>query len=140
MPKYNVSFPFIDFPRSTSYGAYISQLVRFVRVSSHAFIYAFFLARYIAVVSILSICLVCDSNIVATCPSIPAARFAFRFCFIRFVLLLVVVLFGEPKQNQGRGLVNCKLVLSPTSRNFFPGCSKTAFLFWFLGDFRCGVL
>ena len=62
-------------------------------------LYAFFLARYIAVVSIVSI--VCDSSIVATCLSIPAACFAFRLCFIRFVLLFVVVLSGEPKQNQG---------------------------------------
>ena len=44
-----------------------------------------FLARLIVVVSIVSICFVCDSSIVATCPSIPAARFAFCLCFIRFV-------------------------------------------------------
>ena len=32
-----VSFPFldVDVPRSTSYGVYISQLIRFVRASSH---------------------------------------------------------------------------------------------------------
>ena len=32
-----VKFPFWDgnFPRSTSYGVYISQLIRFARVSSH---------------------------------------------------------------------------------------------------------
>ena len=32
-----VNFPFldVDVPRSTSYGVYISQLIRFVRVSSH---------------------------------------------------------------------------------------------------------
>ena len=31
-----VNFPFLDdVPRSTSYGAYISQLIRFARVSSH---------------------------------------------------------------------------------------------------------
>ena len=32
-----VNFPFLDgdFPRSTSYGVYISQLIRFARVSSH---------------------------------------------------------------------------------------------------------
>ena len=52
--------------------------------------------------SIVSICLVCDTSIVATCPSKPAARFAFRLCFIRFVLLFVVVLSGKPKQNQGQ--------------------------------------
>ena len=62
-------------------------------------LYAFFLTRHIAVVSIVSICLVCDSSIVATCPSIPAARFAFHLCFICFVFLFEVVLSGEPKQN-----------------------------------------
>ena len=33
----NVDFPFLDgnVPRSTSYGVYISQLIRFARVSSH---------------------------------------------------------------------------------------------------------
>ena len=33
----NVNFPFLDgdSPRSTSYGVYISQLIRFARVSSH---------------------------------------------------------------------------------------------------------
>ena len=32
-----VNFPFLDgdVPRSTSYGIYISQLIRFARVSSH---------------------------------------------------------------------------------------------------------
>ena len=32
-----VNFPFLDgdIPRSTSYGDYISQLIRFARVSSH---------------------------------------------------------------------------------------------------------
>ena len=54
--------------------------------------------------------LVCDSSIVATWPSKPAARFAFRLCFILFILLFEVVLSGEPKQNQGRGLVDRKLV------------------------------
>ena len=47
--------------------------------------YSFFLARLIAVASTVNTCLVCNSSIVATCPSIPAARFAFRlfcsFCF-----------------------------------------------------------
>ena len=32
-----VNFPFLDgiVPRSTSYGVYISQIIRFARVSSH---------------------------------------------------------------------------------------------------------
>ena len=70
----------------------------------------FFLARYTVVVSM---CLVCDSSIVATCLSIPASHFAFRLCFIRFVKLFVVGLSGEPEQNQGRGLVDRKLVQAP---------------------------
>ena len=34
---YVVNFPFVDgdVPRSTSYGVYISQLIRFARASSH---------------------------------------------------------------------------------------------------------
>ena len=62
-----------------------------------------YLARFIAVVSIMFICLVCDSSIVATCPSSPAAGFAFCLYVIRFVLFLlfVVVLSGEPERNQG---------------------------------------
>ena len=36
-PSELVNFPFldVDVPRSTSYGVYISQLIRFARVSSH---------------------------------------------------------------------------------------------------------
>ena len=65
------------------------------------------LARFVAVMSIY---IVCDFSIVAACPSVPAVRFAFCLCFIRFV---VVVLSGEPKQNKGRGLVDRKLVQAP---------------------------
>ena len=47
--------------------------------------FLFFLARLIAVAATVYTYLVCNSSIVATCPSIPAARFAFRlfysFCF-----------------------------------------------------------
>ena len=53
----------------------------------------------------MSVCLVCDFSIVATCPSMPAARFAFCLCIIRFVF----VLSGESEQNEGRG----KLVQAP---------------------------
>ena len=83
--------------------------------------------------------IVCDSSIVATCTSIRAARFAFRLCFIHFVLLFVVVLSGEPKQNQGRGLVDRKLVQAPPPprSNFIAGRPKAALLFWFFGGFRC---
>ena len=58
-----------------------------------------------------------------------------------FVLLFVVVLSGEPKQNQVQRLVDRKLVEAPPpSSNFIAGRPKAALLFWFLGDFRCGVL
>ena len=43
----------------------------------------------------------------------------------------------EPRQNQGRGLVDHKLVKAPS--NFIAGSPKAALLFWFFGGFRCGV-
>ena len=85
----------------------------------------------------VSNCLVCDSSIVATCLSIPAARFVFCLCFIRFVLVVRSCFSSEPKQNQRRGLVDRKLVQAPS--NFITGRPKAALLFWFFGDFRCGV-
>ena len=38
-----VNFPFldVDIPRATSYGVYISQLIRFARVSSHVAVFNF---------------------------------------------------------------------------------------------------
>ena len=52
-----------------------------------------------------------------------------------------IVLSDEPRQNQGRGMVERKPVkaLSPTLSNFVTGRPKAALLFWFFGDFRCGV-
>ena len=50
------------------------------------------------------------------------------------------VLSGKPKQNPGRGLVDRKLVKAPPPpSNFIAGRPKEALLFWFFGDFRCGV-
>ena len=72
----------------------------------------------------------------ATCPSIPAARFAFRLYYSFF--LFVVVVFGEPKRKQERGLVDHKLVQAPPS-NFIAGRPKAGLLFWFFIGFRCGV-
>ena len=59
----------------------------------------------------MCVCLIRDSSIVATCPSISAARFAFCFClrFIRFDLVVHNCVSGEPKQNQGRRFVDRKL-------------------------------
>ena len=62
-------------------------------------------------------------------------------------LLFVVVLSGEPKQNQGRGLVDRKLDQAlppppppPPPTNFIAGRPTADFLFLFFGDFRCSVL
>ena len=61
----------------------------------------------------------------------PAARFAFCLCFIRFVLS------GEPKQNQGQGWSTANKFKPPS--NFIAGRPKAALLFWLFSDFRCGV-
>ena len=52
---------------------------------------------------------------------------------------VVIVLFDEPRQNQGRGLVDRKLVKAPPVI-FIAGRLKATLLFWFVGDFRCGAL
>ena len=49
----------------------------------------------------------------------------------------VTVLSDEPRQNQGRGLVDRKLVKAIPPSNFIAGRPKAALLFWFFGDFRC---
>ena len=54
------------------------------------------LARFIVVVSVVSICLVCIFSIVATCPSVQLP--ALLFVCVLF-LLFVDVLSGVPKQN-----------------------------------------
>ena len=50
---------------------------------------------------------------------------------------VVIVLSNEPRQNQGRGLVDRKLVKAPSK--FIAGRPKAALLFWFFGGFGCGV-
>ena len=64
---------------------------------------------------------------------------ALLFVCVLFVLfsLFVVVLSRKPKQNQGRGLVAANS-FKPTG-NFIAGRPEAALLFWFFGDFRCGV-
>ena len=59
----------------------------FCFVSSNVLFFVF-LALLIAVVSTVSTCVVLNSSIVATCPPIPAARFAFSLCFICFDFLV----------------------------------------------------
>ena len=87
---------------------------------------------------IVSFCLICDTSIVATYPSIPGASFAFCLCFIRSVFVVRSCFSDEPKQNQGQGLVDRTLVQAPS--NFIAGHPKAVLLFWFFGDFRCGML
>ena len=53
------------------------------------------------------------------------------------VAFVVIVLSDEPRQNQGRELVDHKLVKPPS--NFIAGRQQAALLFWFFGDFRCGM-
>ena len=76
-------------------------------------------------------------------PALQNQLTALLFVCALFVLylLFIVVMSGEPKQNQGRGLVDCKLVQAPPPppSNFITGRPKAALLFWFFGDFRCGV-
>ena len=67
-----------DFIAGRPKAALLFCLLRVVRFS-------FFPARVFAVMSTVSIYLVCDFSIVATCPLMQAARFAFCWCFIRFV-------------------------------------------------------
>ena len=50
---------------------------------------------------------------------------------------VVIVLSDKPRQKQGRGLVGHKVVKAP--RNVIAGSPKADLLFWFFGDFRCGV-
>ena len=55
---------------------------------------------------------------------------------------VVIVWFDEPRQNQGRVCDHgwsTENLLKPPS-NFIAGRPKAALLFWFFGDFRCGVL
>ena len=65
-------------------------------------------------------------------------------CFKWFIFVLqcgafvAVVLSDEPKQNQGRGLVDRKQVMAPST--FTAGYPKAALRFWLFGDFRCSVL
>ena len=68
--------------------------------------------NFIAVLSNVSLCLVCDFCIVATCPSIQLPTLLF-VCVLLVLFLLFVVVFDEPKQKQGRGSLDHKLVQTP---------------------------
>ena len=89
--------------------------------------------------SFVSINLVCDSSIVATCPSIQLPALLFVCVLFVLFLLFVVVLSGEPNQNQGRGLVDRKLVDPPPPVILLLAVPRRLFCFWFFDGFRCGV-
>ena len=65
-----------------------------------------------------------------------------------FVLVLwcdafvLIVLSDEPRQNQGRELVDHKLVKAPPPppRNLIAGRPKAALLFWFFGGYSIVIL
>ena len=85
----------------------------------------------------MSICLVCDFSIVATCPSIQLPTLLFVRVLFVLLLLFVVVFLVNQSRNKGEGWSTTKRVQAPS--NFIAGRPKAAPLFWFFGGFRCGV-
>ena len=70
---------------------------------------------------------------------LETSRFAFRLCFIRFVLLFLVVLSGEPKTEPRARVGRPQTGSSPPVISLL-AVPRRLFCFWFFGDFRCGVL
>ena len=70
------------------------------------------------------------------------------FLFLWCDAFVLIVLSDEPRQNEGRGFVDRKIVIlkppppppPPHPSCFIAGRPKAALLFWFFGDFRCGAL
>ena len=118
----------VEAPRNFIAGRPKAALLFFFLLTIVLFFH-FLLARFIAAVSIVSISIVYDSSIVANCPSIPAARFAFCLCLFVFFLLCVVVLYSEPKHIQSRGIANSFNPPLPPTSNFIAGRPKAALLF-----------
>ena len=83
----------------------------------------------------VSVCHVCDSSIEATCPSIPAALFAFLFVFYSFVLSLLCLVNQGSSKGEGWSTANW---FKPPS-NFITSRPKAALLFLSFDGFRCGV-
>ena len=79
----------------------------FTRLSPLIFFFYFFFFSFslIPFIAVVPICLVCDSSIVATCSSIPAARFVFvSLLFILFLFFVGVFLVtkAETRARVGR--------------------------------------
>ena len=91
--------------------------------------------------STVSTFLVCNSSIGATCPSIPAAHFAFRlfYSFFFFFFFCSWLLYLVNKTEE-RARVGRPQTSSSPPVIFIAGRPKAALLFWFFGDFRCGAL
>ena len=60
--------------------------------------------------------------------------------FLQCNVFVVTLLSDEPRQNQGRGLDDCKLhvLKAPRPSNSVTGRLKAALLFWFFYGLRCG--
>ena len=81
--------------------------------------FIFFPVRFIVVVFVVFICFVRDFSIMATYLTCQLPALLFVCVLFVLFLLFVVVLFGEPGQNQGRGLVDRNQVEAPS--NFIAG-------------------
>ena len=117
-----VNFPFLDgdVPRSASYGVYISQLIRFARVSSH----------------------VDDFNTRNKVLTAKLLRQGYRYhklrkAFSKFYRRHFDIV---SKYNVGLKTLLLQGLSEPAPVIFIAGRPKAALLFWFFGDFRCGAL
>ena len=130
-----VNFPFLDgdVPCSTSYGVYISQLIRFARVPIHVDDFN-------------------TRNNVLTAKLLGQgyryhklrqafSKFYGRYSDIvsKFNVGLKTLLLQGLSEPEFYGDLKPPPPQSPPS-NFISGRPKAAFLFWFFGNFRCGVL
>ena len=77
----------------------------------------------------MSICLICNFSIEATCPSIQLCFvFVVCRCFIWRTKTELRARVGRPQTSSSLPVI------------FIAGRPKAALLFWFFGDFRCGAL
>ena len=86
--------------------------------------------------SVVSICLVCNFLHCGHLSFNPAARFAFRLCFV----FAVCSCFIWRTRAELRARVGRPQTSSSPPVIFIAGRLKAALLFWFFGDFRCGAL
>ena len=113
------NFPFLDgdVPRLTSYGVYISQLIRFARVSSHVDYYN-------------------TRNKVLTAKLL---RQGYRYHRIRKAFSKICRRHFDIVSKLKTFLLQGLSALDEAPSNITASRPKAALLFWFFGDFRCGV-